>query len=751
MSSNEWLNMLMTFVIACVATAILTPFSIRLAYKIGAMDVPKDKRRIHSKPMPRIGGVAFITGFFISTIIMFVFCNIDRSVNFQEINLWGFYLGAIIIAIVGFLDDINVSEEGLKPATKLFGQIIAALCIVLSGARILYINIPFLEFYGLNDVLSIIITVGWVVGVTNAINLLDGLDGLASGVSAIAVLSLLVIFVLNGSAQIALILIAALLGGLIGFLPYNFNPAKTFMGDVGSNFLGYTLAAVSMLGMAKTYTFMAIIIPVLVLALPIFDTLFAIIRRVISGKPIMQADRGHLHHRLIDLGLSQKQAVLVLYAIAAMFGIFAIVLMESSVWKAIGFVVIMIILILLERRNLQIRSRKGLPKEKIKNLSDGGKLRVMLVFGTRPEAIKMCPLVLELKKREDIVTIVCVTAQHREMLDQVLDAFDVKPDYDLNIMKDKQTLTHITSSVLNGVYEVIQEERPDIVLVHGDTTTTMAAAQAAFDAKVKVGHVEAGLRTYDKYSPFPEEMNRKIVTQIADLFFAPTQNNKNNLLKEAINEDEIYITGNTVIDALKTTVKDEYTFTHPVLSQIDFSKKVIFMTAHRRENLGKPLHDICEAVKEIATTIEDVEVIYPVHLNPVVQETAHEVLDGLPNVHLIEPLDVVVTHNLINRSTLVLTDSGGIQEEAPSLGKPVLVLRNETERPEAVTAGTVKVVGTDKDTIVKETTKLLTDDYAYEKMSKAANPYGDGNACDRIVEAIRYYFGLTKKRVKDLK
>ncbi len=751
MSSNEWLNMLMTFVIACVSTAILTPFSIRLAFKVGARDVPKDERKIHTKPMPRIGGTAFIVGFFIATLIMFICCNIDRSVNFSEFNLWGFFIGAIVISIVGLLDDVRSDEKGLKPTTKLLGQLIAAFCVVLSGARILYIDIPFLEIYGLNDLISIVITVCWVVGVTNAINLLDGLDGLASGVSAIAVFSLLVIFILNGTAQIPLILVAALLGGLIGFLPYNFNPAKTFMGDVGSNFLGYTLATVSMLGMAKTYTFMAIILPVVVLALPIFDTLFAIARRILSGKSIMQADRGHLHHRLIDLGLSQRQAVLVLYAIAAMFGIFAIVLMESSIWKAIGFVVIVAILAILETRNIQIGHRKGLPKEPVKNLADGGKLRVMLVFGTRPEAIKMCPLILELKKRDDIHTIVVVTAQHREMLDQVLEAFNIKPDYDLNIMKAKQTLTHITSAVLNGVYDIIQEERPDIVLVHGDTTTTLAAAEAAFDAKVKVGHVEAGLRTYDKYSPFPEEMNRKIVTQIADLFFAPTENNKNNLLKETVKEDEIFITGNTVIDALKTTVKEDYKFEHPVLKEIDFSKKIIFMTAHRRENLGKPLHDICEAVKEIATTMEDVEVIYPVHLNPAVQEVAHEVLDNIPNVHLIEPLDVITTHNLINKSTIVLTDSGGIQEEAPSLGKPVLVLRNETERPEAVVAGTVKVVGTDKETIIREATKLLTDSFEYNKMSKAANPYGDGNACDRIVEAIRYYFGLTKKRVKDLK
>ena len=752
MSSNEWLNMLMAFVISCVATVILTPFSIRLAYRIGAVDVPKDERRAHSKPMPRIGGTAFIAGFVISTLIMFLLCNIDRTVNFQDINIWGFYIGAIIISTVGFLDDINVSHEGLKPFVKLGGQLVAAICIVLSGARIMYIDIPFLEMFGLNEILSIIITIGWVIGVTNAINLIDGLDGLAGGVSAIAVMSLTVIFIMNGSAAIPLIMVAALLGGLLGFLPYNFNPAKTFMGDVGSNFLGYTLAAISMLGMAKTYTLMAIILPVIVLALPIFDTLFAIVRRVIHGKSIMEADRGHLHHRLVDLGLSQRQAVVVLYAIAAIFGVFAIVLMQSSMWKAIAFIVIVCLLGLLETRNIQIKRRKTLPRAEVKNFSEGGKLRVMLVFGTRPEAIKMCPLVLELKKREDIVTIVCVTAQHREMLDQVLEAFDVKPDYDLNIMKSKQTLTHITSSVLNGVYDVIQLEKPDIVLVHGDTTTTLAAAEAAFDAKVKVGHVEAGLRTYDKYSPFPEEMNRKIVTQIADLFFAPTQNNKDNLLKENIDEKEIYITGNTVIDALKTTVKPEFEFTHPELQKIDFEhKRVIFMTAHRRENLGKPLHDICEAVKEIAQSYDDVEIIYPVHLNPVVQQTAHEVLDGIPNVHLIEPLEVVTTHNLINKSYMVMTDSGGIQEEAPSLGKPVLVLRTETERPEAVKAGTVKVVGVDRNVIIQEAKRLLDDSFAYEKMSKATNPYGDGNSCDRIVEAIRYYFGITKKRVKDLR
>lgn len=741
------LNMVMAFVIACVAAAIITPFTIRLAFRVGAIDVPKDDRKIHSKAMPRIGGLAFIAGFAISTFVMFVCCEIDKTINLVDVNLLGFFAGAFVIVATGLLDDI----KGIKPILKLAGQLLAAICVVLSGIRIGYIEIPFLEMYGLSEILSVIVTIGWIVGVTNAINLIDGLDGLATGVSAISVVSLLAIFILNGAADIPLILVAALLGSLIGFLPYNFNPAKTFMGDVGSNFLGYTLATISMLGMAKTYTAMAIVLPVIVLALPIFDTLFAIIRRLLSGKSIMQADRGHLHHRLLDLGLSQRQAVLVLYAITALFGVFAIVLMKSSIWKIIAFVGIIAILMMLETRNVAISKRKTLSAPEVKNLSNGGKLRIMLVFGTRPEAIKMCPLAIELKKREDIETIVCVTAQHRQMLDQVLEAFNIVPDYDLNIMKDKQTLSHITSAVLEKLYEVIQKEKPDMVLVHGDTTTTLAAAQAAFYCQVKVGHVEAGLRTYDKYSPYPEEMNRKLVTSIADLYFAPTNNNKNNLLKEMVKEDEIYITGNTVIDALKTTVKDEYEFTHPVLSQIDFSKKIIFMTAHRRENLGKPLEDICEAVKQIAMDNEAVEVIYPVHLNPRVQETARGILGDVPNVHLIEPLDVITTHNLINKSTLVLTDSGGIQEEAPSLGKPVLVLRNETERPEAVEAGTVKIVGTNKAKIIEETTKLLTDSYEYNKMSKSANPYGDGMACERIIEAIKYYFGLTKKRVKDMK
>lgn len=735
------INILITFVLAALTSAILTPITIKLAYKVGAVDVPKDARRIHSKAMPRIGGLAFILGFFISIIYMLLTGGIDNTTN-----LSGFFIGLAIIASVGFLDDVYQ----LKAWQKLIAQIVAAIIVIASGLRICYINIPFLTLYGLNDVFSIIITFGWIIGVTNALNLIDGLDGLATGVSAISTLALSVIFILNGSGDLPLILTIALLGGLVGFLPYNFNPAKTFMGDVGSNSLGFILATVSMIGMAKTYTFMAIILPVVILGLPIFDTLFAIFRRVSHHKSIMEADRGHLHHKLIDAGLTQKQAVLVLYAVTAVLGILAVVILESSVWKVIMLVVILAVLSVLGSKNLLGGKKNMIKTKEVREVLNKEKIKVMVVFGTRPEAIKMCPLVLKLREHEEIETVVCVTAQHRQMLDQVLKAFKIEPEYDLNVMKDKQTLTHITSAVLEGLYEVINKEKPDLILVHGDTTTTFSAALASFYCKTKVGHVEAGLRTYDKYSPYPEEMNRRLVTNLADLYFAPTQNNKHNLLKEMIEEGTIYVTGNTVIDALKTTVKPDYTFTHPILSKIDFNKKVIFMTAHRRENLGEPLQNICNAVKEIATKFKDVEVVYPVHLNPAVQDVATKTLGEVKNVHLVEPLDVITTHNLINKSYMVMTDSGGIQEEAPSLGKPVLVLRTETERPEAVVAGTVKIVGTDKERIIEEASKLLTDEKEYAKMSKAANPYGDGKACERIVDAILYYFGKSEKKPNDL-
>ena len=378
------------------------------------------------------------------------------------------------------------------------------------------------------------------------------------------------------------------------------------------------------------------------------------------------------------------------------------------------------------------------------------KYTVMSIFGTRPEAIKMAPLVIELSNRKEINSLCCVTAQHREMLDQVLEIFKLKPDYDLDIMKERQTLIGITTRVLEGLDKVMKEAQPDIVLVHGDTSTTFVGALAAFYNQIQVGHVEAGLRTYDKYSPFPEEMNRCLTGRIADLHFSPTVANRENLLKEAIPEDRIYITGNTVIDALKTTVRDDYKFQTPELEALDFEhKRVILVTAHRRENLGKPLENICNALKEIVTTYPDVELVYPVHLNPAVRETVFGILGDVERVHLIEPVNVDELHNAMAKSYLIMTDSGGIQEEAPALAKPVLVLRRETERPEAVAAGTVKIAGVDKDVIVNMAKELLDDEEAYKKMAHAANPYGDGTASRRTVEAILHHFGLLEERPED--
>lgn len=359
--------------------------------------------------------------------------------------------------------------------------------------------------------------------------------------------------------------------------------------------------------------------------------------------------------------------------------------------------------------------------------------KVMLVFGTRPEAIKMCPLVNELKTRSDIQTIVCVTGQHRQMLDQVLNAFQVKPDFDLSIMKDKQTLFDVTTAILEKIKSVLEKEKPDVVLVHGDTSTTFVTALACFYLQVPVGHVEAGLRTYNIYSPYPEEFNRQAVSIISKYNFAPTELSKENLLKEGKSPSDIYVTGNTAIDALKTTVRESYT--HPELDWADGSR-LIMITAHRRENLGEPMKHMFRAIRRVMDEHPDVKAIYPIHMNPAVREIASSILGEDDRIHIIEPLEVLDFHNFLSRSYLILTDSGGIQEEAPSLGKPVLVMRDTTERPEGIAAGTLKLVGTTEDKIYKEFSRLLSDNAEYEKMSKASNPYGDGNACRRIADIL---------------
>ncbi len=365
-------------------------------------------------------------------------------------------------------------------------------------------------------------------------------------------------------------------------------------------------------------------------------------------------------------------------------------------------------------------------------------MKVMSVFGTRPEAIKMAPLVKKLNADPDIESVLCVTAQHREMLDQVLELFELKPDYDLNIMKPNQTLAMITANVLTGMEDVLIKERPDIVLVHGDTSTTFSAALAAFYQKIPVGHVEAGLRTYDMYSPFPEEVNRVLTGHMASIHFAPTERNRSNLMREGIPEDRIAITGNTVVDALLEVAGKPYEFEDETLKNIDFeNKRVITVTCHRRENLGEYMVHIFSAIREIAEEFDDVEVVYPVHLNPKVRATANEILSGCENVHLIDPLSYQPFVNLMARSYFIITDSGGMQEEAPSLGKPVLVVRRETERPEALAAGTVKLAGVEQATIAAMARELLTDKSAYDAMAHAENPYGDGHACEKIIEALK--------------
>ena len=377
------------------------------------------------------------------------------------------------------------------------------------------------------------------------------------------------------------------------------------------------------------------------------------------------------------------------------------------------------------------------------------KLRIMSVFGTRPEAIKMAPLVKELASREEIESLCCVTAQHRQMLDSVMKVFDLRADCDLDIMTPRQTLSSITSKCLTGMDGAIERLKPDMILVHGDTSTTFAGALSAFYHQVPVGHVEAGLRTYDKYSPFPEEMNRRLVTAIADLYFCPTKNNRDNLLKEGIDKG-IFITGNTVIDALRTTVRSDYVFATQKLNELDYAnRKVILVTCHRRENYGEPMRNIMLALRQIAEQNEDVELVYPVHLSPVVREAVDAYLRGAPRVHLIEPLPADEMHNIMARCYMVLTDSGGLQEEAPALGKPVLVMRRETERPEAVEAGTVKLCGVVQDDIVTMAERLIRDRNAYEKMAHAVNPYGDGKACARIADAIEWHFGRRSERPAD--
>jgi UDP-GlcNAc:undecaprenyl-phosphate GlcNAc-1-phosphate transferase len=740
---------------------LATPLVKKLANKIGAVDVPKDERRMHKTTMPLLGGLAFIFAFSVTLILNIIankyglFSNLNNFKNFDSIKFTGLFLGIFILVVGGILDDKYKTTAKIK----LVFQFAAAFAVVFSGIRISSFTNPFSPqspIIVLPDWLAIVVSILWIVVITNAINLLDGLDGLAAGICAIAALSLFIVSFLNGGGPEIALLTAILAGAAIGFLPYNFNPAKIFMGEAGSSFLGFILAIISINGALKVYAAFSISIPLIVLAIPILDTSWAFLRRTFSGKSFAVADRGHLHHRLVDIGLTQRQTVLFLYAVTAALGLFAIVLSDQTPISMIVLVISVSILIVIFSKLASMVSannkRKGdfldmnehAVKQIVKKEDTSVPLKVMTIFGTRPDAIKMIPVAKELAERENVTSIVCVTGQHREMLDQVLDIFNIKPEYDLDIMKDRQTLQYITTSIIEKLTEVLEKEMPDIVLVHGDTTTCFASSLSAFYLQIPVGHVEAGLRTFDKYSPFPEEMNRKLTGAISELHFSPTITNKSNLINEGVPEESVYITGNTVIDTLKLTVTDDYKFKTPELQYIDFDKyRVITVEAHRRENLGEPLKDICRAICTIIEKYPDTFVVYPVHLNPAVQDTVNEYLCKNERIKLIEPVDVKELHNLMSRSYMIMTDSGGLQEEAPSLGKPILVLRNETERPEAVTAGTVKLIGVEYNHIVESASLLLSSQHEYDKMKKAVNPYGDGMASKRIADALLYEFGYT--------
>lgn len=716
------------FIPSFIVTAIITPMVILIAPKIGAIDIPKDSRRAHKRPVPYLGGIAIYCGILVAFLFL-------RPLGLQT---KGLLIGSTLILLVGIYDDLKDMPAGIK----LIFQLIAAFILWYCNIRLTGFSNPFSgQYVSFPAWLSLIVTLFWIVGITNTINLIDGLDGLAAGITFIA--SLAVAYTAYSKYMLdTLVLVLAIAGACLAFLIYNSYPAKIFMGDAGALLLGFLMSSVSLIGIApsKSSMLFATIVPVSILALPIFDTGFAILRRAINHKPIMQADRGHLHHRIMAMGFGQRRTVITLYCISAIMSVAGILWTMSMLIEAVVLAVIAFALIIVFLGIGKIRETPGNEEagnviaDEIKTPDPGRIIKVMLVFGTRPEAIKMAPLVKTLMADPCFDVKVCVSAQHREMLDQVLELFGIKPDYDLDIMKPGQTLSMITSGVLSGMEKILETEHPDIVLVHGDTSTSFVAALAAFYHRIPVGHVEAGLRTYNRYSPYPEEMNRQMTGRLADIHFAPTGRNAENLKREGITKN-VYITGNTVIDALLDVAQRPYALD----LDVDFAKRIITVTCHRRENLGGYMANIFSALAKIAREYSDVEIVYPVHLNPAVREEAERCLGGLSNVHLIEPLTYQPFTKLLQASYLVVTDSGGIQEEAPALGKPVLVVRKETERPEAVEAGTVMLAGVDRGTIYDMIKELLDNKESYSRMANAVNPYGDGKASLRIAAALKEF------------
>lgn len=731
------MNYFLFFVVAACLTYLLTPLAACFSVKLGAVDVPNDSRKIHTKPTPYGGGLAmffaFTFTFFIAILTLHI--SIDSS-------MIGLVIASLIVLVLGFIDD----RKPIPAKYKFLVQLAAASILYLSGYRITQIN-------GISGMIrfeywSIPITLLWITGVTNTVNLIDGLDGLAAGIAAIASTTIFVISFITGNVEFAMFA-AILAGTCVGFLPRNFRDSgKVFMGDAGAYFVGMILAVISMESGLKSATFLTVVAPILAVGIPIFDTTFAIVRRFLSGQSIGKPDRGHLHHRLLDTGMSQKKTVLALYFINVVFGMGAVAIINGDwAYGAMFFVVAFTMLLIPSlRSNPSGKGSKEVLLSKIP--AKTAKPRVLAVFGTRPEVIKMAPLIARMKADDQVETLVCVTGQHREQLDQMLRVFDLVPDIDLNLMKKGQTLAEITSRTVQSLDFVIAEVNPDLVLVHGDPSASFAAALTAFYRQIPVGHVEAGLRSGNIFSPFPEEYNRRSTGLIADLHFAATEQNKASLLSEGVDASKIFVTGNTAIDAVFSVIDPAYTFEDETLSHLDTGKRIIVMTAHRRENLGDRMRAIFTAVRRIADEFEDVCFVYAVHLNPLIQNLANECLSDHERIFLLKPLGYRDMCNLMNRCCMVVTDSGGLQEEAPALGKPVVLMRTETERQEAIEAGTVVLAGVEEESVYQNIKRILTDEAVYKSMATAKNPYGDGHTSERISALITEYFRKKKSGEK---
>lgn len=721
------------FVVSAVLAYFLSPSCAKFAVSIGAVDIPKDARKIHKKPMPYGGGIAMFLAFFVVLSFAYLHPDVNRVLHLSMWKYFGLLASSSLVLMVGLFDDIRP----IRARYKFLVHLVAAMILVAVGFRITHLS----HFFSVGETIYLEIwaypiSILWIAGVINTMNLIDGLDGLSAGIAAIASTTILAIALITGNTNTAMM--ATMLAGVcIGFLPRNFNPAKMFMGDAGAYFIGLVLAVISMEGGLKSATVLTLVVPLLAVGIPVFDTAFAMIRRYRNGKSIGEPDRGHIHHRFMDFGLDQKRAVITMYLINVLFGLSAVALINGD-WQyalilvVVGFFMMFIPSLQVEGSGPKIACGHIAPRT--------DKPRILAVFGTRPEVTKMAPLVNVLKRYETMETLVCVTGQHREQLDQALAAFNLKPDIDLDLMKQGQTLTDVTVRTMERVDNVIQQLKPDMVMVHGDPSASFTTALTTFYHNIPIAHVEAGLRSGNIHSPFPEEFNRRATGMIADLHFAATEFNRQTLLSEGVPSSKIYVTGNTSIDAVHSVVRKDYQFEEPILTTLKESDRIIVMTAHRRENLGDRMRSIFRAMRRIADEYQDVQLVYAVHLNPKVREVAQEILSGHSRIHLVNPLGYADMCNLMNQCYMVVTDSGGLQEEAPALDKPVVVLRVETERTEALEAGTVLLAGVEEESVYQNVKSLLDDHTLYAKMANAENPYGDGHTSERIAEILNEYF-----------